>query len=111
MAVDLDRLVLDPVYAEFGRPALFTAAEGGAARPITVIDRTAGQVVAAGELAGAFTLQPAVRCRSSEMAAGSAGGGSIEIDGRTWRVLREMPVVGAAGGATGELDLLLEEVV
>ena len=64
--IDFDALVLDPIYATFGEPAVLTI--GSASHDVTVIDHTKGVAVEDGGI-GVHTIRPAVDVRRSALAA------------------------------------------
>jgi hypothetical protein len=86
--IDFDALVLDPIYATFGEPAVLTVGSGN--YDLTVIDHTKGIAVEDGGI-GVQTIRPAVDVRRSALAAhGIAAadlvGGEVVLGVTAWRI-------------------------
>ena len=86
--IDFDALVLDPVYATFGEPAVLTLRS--ASYDLTVIDHTKGVAVEDGGI-GLQTIRPAVDVRRSALAAlgiavADLVGGQVVFGVTAWRI-------------------------
>jgi hypothetical protein len=123
MSIDYSALLYDPVYAELGVDAIFTAAGTAGVAAITVIDGTAPNTNpfrGAGEMAvGAAptvrSVDPVADVRIPELAANGIAradyrGSILEFNGRTW-VVRSYELRGSPNGEdAGEVRLFLKAV-
>ena len=86
--IDFDALVLDPVYATFGEPAVLKL--GAASYDVTVIDYAKGVEVEDGGM-GVQTIRPAMDLRRSTLTAlgiavADLVGGQLVFGASTWRI-------------------------
>jgi hypothetical protein len=116
MALDYSALLFDPVYAELGVPAAFTAA-GGAEAAITVIDDTrpkALPVASSGQAAEVRSVGPGAFARIPELTGNGIAradymDAALAFNGRTWTV-RSYELRGSPNGEDlGEVRFLLKE--
>lgn len=111
--IDWNALMLDPVYAALGVPAVITiAGSGDVIDGLTVIDKTAGVLLGEHDTQ-VDTLTPACCIRASEWdAAGQTAldleGASIAFNGSRWNItgFPKRPVP-AGGASRGEILLIL----
>jgi hypothetical protein len=111
--IDLQALVLAPVYSTWGVPATITPLQGLPFN-VSVIDRTSG--VEVGGNIDVATIQPAAMVRVSEIESlhvprAGLRRASIEMNGKSWRIENAMPRPTPGGESDGELMLLLIQPV
>lgn len=105
--LDLDTLLLEPVYATWGRDATVTPPEG-APFATRVLDRTQGEVLdEAGPGPGAVAVVPVLVIRRADLP-GSPTGAVIALSDGIWRVVSAVPRLNGQGVATGEWRLVVE---
>jgi hypothetical protein len=111
--MDLQSLVLSPVYATWGVDATLCPALGG---PVTVrvLDRTSGVEVASASNTEILTIRPAALVRVSELEASGVQRDELRkaelaMNGKTWRIEASLPKPTPNGESDGELMLILIE--
>lgn len=98
----------------FGKAAVLTVAEGNPGVALTVIDRTVGMILADASNIEVQTVLPAALVRMEELAsngieAADVDGGTLELNGKIWRIEAHRPKPSPDGESTGELVLILVE--
>ena len=106
MGLDFDALVLGPNYAIMGVAATYTPS-GGSAAAITVIDFTRGEVIHEASADGLAVAKPTVHARKGDID-DPAEGGTIVVNGHTYRIDASLPAPGPGGIDVGEVILVLE---
>lgn len=109
MAVDWS-VHYDAIYAALGVAATIIAPSSAGQIEVTAIDKTAGVTVA--DEIEVHSVKPAATVRMAELIANNfdkvdLDGGSITLNGKTWRIRNHLPRPSPAGEDVGELYLFL----
>lgn len=112
--IDYGAVLYGPLYDVFGVEAILTIADGEPPLTVTIKPQLAG--VAIGSPVEVQTMQPAAFVRRSELAdndlcAADLDGGSLEFDGKCWRIEAHQPRPSGDAESDGEELLLLAEVM
>ena len=107
--VDFNALLLNPIYAALGVPAVLTLSDSRVFN-ITVIDKTSG--VEVGNNVQVPTILPAAAIRYAEIAAlgmnkNDIEGGTLEFNGYTWTISNAKNDPNPSGEKSGELIVML----
>lgn len=111
MPVDFGALMLDPIYAALGVPAVLTL-EDAREFPLTVIDKTSG--VVAGERVDVPTALPAAAIRYAELIslglnADDIVRGTLVFNNGTWEITNRKLNPNPSGEKSGEVIAMLAE--
>jgi hypothetical protein len=114
LKVDFQTLLYDPNYLIFGVEATITPRDSVTPHSVTVIDKTQGVEVVAGD-SDMQTIRPAARVRMQNITAAGLTRAmlrraSFVMNGKNWRIESSQPLASPNGENEGELMLLLVEV-
>lgn len=115
--IDWGAVLLDPLYAARGVPAILTVPSITGPLPVTALDNTAGIVIDQGRLT-LQTIKPAASLRRRELTSLGVAqpsaliGGTIDLrpgtpDEATWRIESFIPKPNPTGETAGEVQLIL----
>lgn len=111
--MDYTAVLLDPIYDGLGVAASLTPNRAGAApAPVTVLDKTA--TIEVSEQFDIHTVRPAATVRVRDLtdagvAVGEVDGGTLEFNGRVWRIDSHRMKPTPDGEASGEMLMWLTD--
>lgn len=109
--MNFNDLVNGPIFAVFGVPAVLTY-DGGTVLELIAVDKTKGVEVADNRL-NIVSVAPVAALRAADLAGVDLGlldGGSIALNGVTWRIHQVMERPTPYGAADGQIWLILTAI-